>query len=179
MIKILHERVSNRRNEYEQYLTQHIAGVKLAYEKLKDVLLTESDLTVEEINALDMQIEQHDLSKYEDEEFYPYLYHFYPSNAGADNEDDYDKAWNHHQKHNPHHWQYWILQKDSGEQKILDMPENYVIEMLCDWMSFSIKNPESTAYKWWNDNQNKMVLSSGTKELINKYIEYFKTPLKK
>ena len=79
MIKILHERVSNRRNEYEAYLKQHINGVKKAYEQFKDVLLTESDLTVEDITMLDRQIELHDASKYEDEEFYPYLYHFYPS----------------------------------------------------------------------------------------------------
>ena len=178
MIKILHERVSNRRAEYEAYLEQHIGGVKKAYERFKDVLLTESDLTVEDLTALDNQIELHDMSKYEDEEFYPYLYHFYPSEAGADDEVAYDRAWNHHQKHNPHHWQYWILQKDSGKQVLLDMPENYVIEMLCDWMSFSLKNPESTAYKWWMDNQDKMVMSDGTKKLVNKYIEYFKEPLK-
>lgn len=179
MIKILHERVSNRREEYEEYLEQHIGGVKKAYEKFKEVLLTESDLTVEELTALDNQIDMHDASKYEDEEFYPYLHHFYPSGAGADSEEAYDRAWNHHQKSNPHHWQYWILQKDSGEQKVLDMPENYVIEMLCDWMSFSLKNPESTAYKWWTDNQDKMLMSEGTKNLVNKYIEYFKEPLER
>lgn len=177
MIRILHERVSNRREEYEEYLEQHIRGVKNAYEKFKDVLLTESDLTVEDLTELDNQIDSHDASKYEDEEFYPYLHHFYPSGAGADSEEAYDRAWNRHQKHNPHHWQYWILQKDSGEQKILDMPENYVIEMICDWQSFSLKNPESTAYKWWVDNQDKMIMSEGTKDLVNKYIEYFKEPL--
>ena len=59
------------------------------------------------------------------------------------------------------------------------MPENYVIEMLCDWMSFSLKNPESTAYNWWIDNQDKMVMSEGTKKLVNKYIEYFKNPLER
>ena len=179
MIKILHERVSNRREEYEVYLEQHIGGVKKAYEQFKDVLLTESDLTVEDLTELDNQIETHDASKYEDEEFYPYLYHFYPSQAGADNEEAYDRAWNHHQKRNPHHWQYWILQKDSGAQVLLDMTENYVIEMICDWHSFSLKNPESTAYKWWTDNQDKMIMSEGTKELVNKYIKYFNEPLER
>ena len=70
MIKILHERVSNRRAEYEAYLEQHIGGVKKAYEQFKDVLLTESDLTVEDVTNLDSQIEMHDASKYEDEEFF-------------------------------------------------------------------------------------------------------------
>ena len=173
MVKILHERVSNRRNEYEEYLKQHINGVQKAYALIKNNLkLSKVDLL-----ELDNIIKNHDMSKYEDEEFYPYLYHFYPSQAGVDIEEEYDKAWNHHQKHNPHHWQYWILQKDSGEQKILDMPEKYVIEMICDWHSFSIKNPKSTAYQWWVDNQHKLMLSDKTKNLVNNYIEYFKEPL--
>ncbi len=174
MIRILTERVSDRSEEYEEYLEQHISGVQKAYDMIKDNLEL-SELQLEELNN---QIRQHDASKYEDEEFYPYLHHFYPSRAGADNEELYDRAWNHHQKCNPHHWQYWILQKDSGEQKILDMPENYIIEMLCDWHSFSIKNPESTAYKWWIDNQDKMKMSENTIDLVNKYIEYFKEPLR-
>ena len=170
MLKILHERVSDRSNEYEEYLNQHILGVKRSYDMIKDIILTESDLDADDITKLELQIEKHDASKYEDEEWYPYLHHFYPSNTGKDNEDAYDKAWNHHQKCNPHHWQYWILQKDSGEQKILDMPENYVIEMLCDWSSFKYKNPESTANRWYNDNKDKMLLSDNTKKIIEKYL---------
>ena len=170
MVKILHERVSNRRNEYEAYLEQHIAGVKKAFEQFKKYLLTETDLSIEEMEQLEHLIANHDASKYEDEEFYPYLYHFYPSQAGQDNEIAYDRAWNHHQKHNPHHWQYWILQKDSGKQVILDMPEIYVIEMLCDWSSFQYKNPESTANKWYADNKDKMILSETTRNIIEKYL---------
>ena len=176
--KILTERVSNRRNEYEEYLEQHISGVKQAYEEFKDKLLTETDLTVEELSDLDNQIAEHDASKYEDEEFYPYLYHFYPSDAAPDNKESYDAAWNHHQKHNPHHWQYWILYKDSGSIVVLDMPEKYVIEMLSDWHSFSKKDPSSTAYSWWTNNREKMVMSDNTIALVEKYIEYFKEPLK-
>ena len=178
MIKILHERVKDRSEEYYEYLDQHITGVKKAYEIFKkEHILTETDFSIVEIELLDKQIAEHDASKYDDEEFYPYLHHFYPSEAGADNEILYDRAWNHHQKHNPHHWQYWILQKDSGKQVLLDMPENYVIEMLCDWHSFSLKDPNSTAHTWWMNNQDKMIMSEGTKDLVNRYIEYFKNPL--
>ena len=173
MIKIL-ESINDRQKEYEEYLETHISNVKKEYEIFKEHLLTESDLTVEELEMLDEQISNHDASKYEDDEFYPYLNHFYPTAGVEDNEEKYDMAWNHHQKSNPHHWQYWILQKDSGEQKILNMPENYVIEMLCDWSSFKYKNPKSTAYKWYNDNKDKMMLSDNTRKLVEKYIEFFK-----
>ena len=174
MIKILQERVSNRREEYEAYLEQHIGGVKKAYEKFKDVLLTESDLTVEDLTELDNQIAMHDASKYEDEEFYPYLHHFYPSGAGANDEVSYVRAWNHHQKHNPLHWLYWILQKDSGSQKILDMPEEYIIEMLCDWSSFQyVTDSESTANNWYSKNKDVMILSDNTKAIVEKYLKAF------
>ena len=70
------------------------------------------------------------------------------------------------------------MQRDSGEQVPLDIPEKYVIEMLSDWHSFSKKNPESTAYKWYNDNKDKMILSENTIKLIEKYIDLLKEPLK-
>lgn len=169
MIKILTERVNNRSEEYYEYLDQHISGVKKAFNEIKENL----DLNEYELEELEYQIEQHDKSKYEDEEFYPYLYHFYPSEAGKDTKEFYDAAWNHHQKSNKHHWQYWIIIKDGGEQYPLDMPLHYIIEMLCDWSSFKYKNPESTANKWYDDNKDKMILSDNTRktveELLNKF----------
>lgn len=182
MIKILETTfvAENKRTEYDRYLNIHISAVQQAYEEIfKELLLTESDLTVEDITKLEDNIKNHDNSKYYDEEYYPYLHWFYSSEAGADDEVAYDRAWNHHQKHNPHHWQYWILQKDSGKQVLLDIPENYVIEMLCDWSSFQYKNPESTANKWYNDNKDKMLLSENTRSLIEKYIKYCKEPLRR
>ena len=98
---------------------------------------------------------------------------FIRQKQGTDNEDEYNKVWNHHQKVNPHHWPYWILQKDSGEQIVLDMDEKYIIEMLCDWSSFKFKNPESMATKWYSDNKDKMILSDNTREIIEHYLSVF------
>ena len=170
-MKILTERVSDRSEEYYKYLENHIDGVKKSYESIKDDLLTIVDFNEHELDELEHKINNHDASKYDDVEFYPYLHHFYPSKAGADNEALYDEAWNHHQKCNDHHWQYWILQKDSGEQKILDMPLNCIIEMLCDWSSFKYNNPKSTAKNWYDNNKDKMLLSDNTKNKIEELLE--------
>lgn len=169
MIRILNERVNDRSEEYYQYLDQHISGVKKAFEEIKDNL----NLKDFELENLIKQIENHDASKYDDCEFYPYLYHFYPSEAEKDKKEFYDTAWNHHQKCNPHHWQYWVIIKDGGESYPLDMPINYIIEMLCDWSSFKYKNPESTANKWYSDNKDKMILSDNTRKIVEELLNKF------
>lgn len=174
MIKIICEKINNRRNEYEDYLTQHISAVQDVYKKLfKDLLLTESDLTIEELTQLEFNIENHDASKYTDEEFYPYLYWFYPSEAGIKSRESFDYACLHHYHYNPHHWNHWVLNDDENKNndKVLDMPEIYVIEMLCDWSSFKSKNPESTAHFWYTNNKDKMNLTDNTRALIEKYLE--------
>ena len=43
--------------------------------------------------------------------------------------------------------------------------------MLCDWHSFSYKNSESTANKWYNDNKDKMLLSDNTKKIIENILK--------
>ena len=163
----------DRIEEYEEYLKNHIENVKKSYDLIEDKLLIDSDLTVEELTQLNHNIENHDKSKYEDVEFYPYLCNFYPSNKNKLNQEEYDYAWLHHQHNNPHHWQHWILREDEGKLKTLDIPDIYIIEMLCDWSSFRYKNPESTANKWYNDNKDKMLLSENTTQKIEKYLKLF------
>lgn len=183
MIKILENTltVDDNRSKYEHYLREHISAVQQAYYDIfEDVILTESDLTVEDITKLEDNIRNHDNSKYYDEEFYPYLHWFYPEIETEKNRTEFDYACLHHYHHNPHHWNHWILNDDEDKDtdRVLDMPEIYVIEMLCDWQSFSKKNPESTAYQWWIDNQNKMKMTENTISLVNKYIKYCKEPLR-
>ena len=163
----------DRIEEYEEYLKNHIENVKKSYDLIEDKLLIDSDLTVEELTQLNHNIENHDKSKYEDVEFYPYLCNFYPSDKNKLNQEEYDYAWLHHQHNNPHHWQHWVLREDEGKLKTLDIPDIYIIEMLCDWSSFRYKNPESTANKWYNDNKDKMQLSQNTIQKIEKYLKLF------
>lgn len=170
MIEILHEKIQDRREEYEQYLKEHINGVKRSYNEIKDII-TELNLTDDDISFLENLINNHDKSKYGDEEFYPYLYYFYPSEEYKLNDNSFDYAWLHHIHNNPHHWQYWILKEDEGDVKLLDIPKIYIIEMLCDWHSFSYKNPESTANKWYNDNKDKMLLSANTRKIIENILK--------
>lgn len=85
------------------------------------------------------QLEEHDLSKFTHVEFNAYALHFHGGGAPA----AFAKAWNHHLHNNAHHWQHFMFAdgfnlKDAGiENGCLEMPENYMLEMVADWMGAS------------------------------------------
>lgn len=166
--------ISDLEQEYYDYLESHIAGVERSWnEILKPALLSNldiHDLTVEDLDIIDDQISRHDMSKYEDDEFEAYRKWFYPVDESEKDQRSFDLAWLLHQKRNPHHHQYWVLIRDEGELEPLDMPVNYIIEMLCDWSSFQYKTPGSTANKWYSENKDKMTLSDNTRKLVEKYL---------
>lgn len=170
-----------RSNEYNEYLNNHITGVIRSWNEILEPALLENlnehNITFEEFLNIEHIISNHDASKYESDEYDAYCNYFYPSAGFEKDEAAFDEAWLLHQKRNPHHWQYWILIKDEGVTELIDMPIRYICEMLCDWHSFTLRNPESTAYKWWMDNKDKMMLSPNTRDFIESIISYMKNPL--
>ncbi|WP_175639152.1 DUF5662 family protein [Metabacillus schmidteae] len=80
----------------------------------------------------------HDWSKFLPIEFMPYAKKFfYKDEKSAEDEMKWKKAWLHHQHKNKHHWEYWVV--DPNNKQALPMPRKYLIEMVCDWRSFSRK----------------------------------------
>lgn len=171
-----------RFKEYDQYLDMHIDGVQRSwYEILKPALKahTGHGITEDDIARADVVIPEHDDSKYMEDEYSAYCDHFYPCEGHPNDEDKFDKAWLLHQHRNPHHWQYWILNRESGEQVALDMPNEYICEMLCDWHSFTLRDPSSTAQNWWENNNMNMTLSNRTRNTVELLIDYMYEPLTK
>jgi hypothetical protein len=80
----------------------------------------------------------HDLSKFSPTEFFPYAKRFF-SGEQLSEEDElkWKHAWLHHQHKNKHHWEYWVV--DPINKIAVPMPRKYLIEMVCDWRSFSRK----------------------------------------
>lgn len=80
----------------------------------------------------------HDLSKFTPKEFFPYAKKFfYQGEKSLKDEMNWKYAWLNHQHHNKHHWEYWVI--DPSNNQALPMPRKYLIEMVCDWRSFSRK----------------------------------------
>ena len=119
--------------EYTQYIIEHKKNVEKAYHWLIDHGILDIR---ESIPSLCIE---HDVSKYQPEEYDAYDAYFYGGNRIKKAESDFNYAWLHHIHNNPHHWQYWVLINDDDGIKALEMPENYVYEMICDWLSFSHK----------------------------------------
>ena len=80
----------------------------------------------------------HDLSKYSHIEFSASAKHFQGGKkspiSAEKKETGYSMAWQHHQNHNPHHWEYWIDFDRNGNPRACKMPYKYVVEMVCDWI---------------------------------------------
>lgn len=77
----------------------------------------------------------HDWSKFSRHEFLPYARKFYSGQKSKHIDLEWEKAWLHHQKCNKHHWEHWVVNKHTKEA--LPMPKKYIVEMVCDWRSFS------------------------------------------
>jgi hypothetical protein len=91
--------------------------------------------------------------------------HYQPSPAFA-------AAWNRHEKWNKHHWQYWLLIWDRGEEEALPMPDVYRREMLADWIGAgkALGKPDTLA--WYTANKDKMRLHPETRTWIEYRLKF-------
>ena len=159
--------------EYDLYLQEHkenvFKGLEWIHENIPEVL--------EGCNypALEQQIRYgHDASKSEPDEYVAYDKYFYGRNRSFAVVEHFNQAWLMHQKRNPHHWQYWVLiNDDPGEGMIiLDMPYNYIIEMICDWWAFSwAKGDLREIFKWYVAHKDYMKLSDKTRKIVDNILK--------
>lgn len=117
------------------------------------------------IKVPESQLWRHDLSKFSYEEFGPYAMHFH--GGGAPNL--FSGAWLHHIHHNPHHWEHWIfpngfaIKGSQSEGGVMPMPENYIFEMVADWMGASYTYTGSWDLSGWlKGNIKKITLHTQT-----------------
>ena len=115
----------------------------------------------------------HDWSKFVPVEWSPYVQKFYGQPrvgevvAGVADNAAFERAWLHHLHANPHHWQHWILQEESGATKALRMSTGLVREMVADWMGAgrAITGRWEVA-EWYAKNRDKMLLHPETRAAV-------------
>lgn len=167
--------------DYFKYVTNHIKNVKKGYRWLKKNL--PEIFEGKNKFKISLAIALHDRSKFLlNKEFKSYRDYFYGDKNDEQNKDavhaNFQKAWNHHQKINKHHWQYWVLIKADGSYKVLDMPYENIIEMICDWWSFSWKTGNLyDIFSWYEKNKKGMILSPNTISTIEGILKKMKNKL--
>lgn len=154
---------------YDEYLYDHIKGVREAFEWLCDHDIVETDIYLP--NIID-----HDESKRDVEEYRAYDDYFYGTRS-AKVVEAFNYAWLHHIHHNPHHWQYWVLQHDDEPEEALEMPMEYVIEMICDWWSFSFKSKNLYEIFDWYEKHKGMKMHEKTRKVVEDILDKIKAEL--
>lgn len=165
---------------YDKYIEEHKKNVFKAFRWLNENL---PELFTDEEFKSDCRYLcefTHDLSKYDEDEYKAYDLYFYGRNRSYEVVQNFNKAWLAHIHNNPHHWQHWILINDNPDEGeiILDMPDKYIIEMICDWMSFSIaKGDLNELFNWYDEHKDYMKLSKYTRDHVNDALNMIKTKL--
>lgn len=117
----------------------------------------------------------HDLSKFSSKEFKPYAVKFFGNDVEYAYKHDYieeqfNKAWEHHYKHNKHHPEYW-----AGK----DMPFKYIRFMVCDLKAMSRKFG-GTAQEYYLKNYYKWDITHDTRhglEIVLDLIKEYNAPI--
>ena len=168
---------NQKEQEYLDYINLHRSNVKKAfYNYFKPLLDKEISpdenmpFSVEEfkstISNMDSRIEEHDQSKFGDNEFDGYRMKYYPTKYELSipdfdelSSDRVEECWRHHYLNNAHHPRYWY---NEATKESKDMNLESIIEMICDWLSFTYW--EKGKYKdyrlWWENDQEAQELKT-------------------
>lgn len=182
--------------QYDKYLKEHIANVYNGYLWIVghiDAKKIDELLPGIKWENLMVQLKLHDDSKYWSEEYEAYDAYFYgpdginDGNGGTKKasekvQEEFNKAWLHHIHHNPHHWQYWVLFEDepeTGEKYTsLDIPNDFILEMICDWWSFSwTKGDLFEVFNWWDRHIDSVVMTDSSRRKVESLLNLIKDGL--
>lgn len=149
-------------SSYKEYCENHIENVKKSFDFLKENV--PEIIQGLDLELLEKNISEHDSSKFSEKEIKGYENKFF----GNGDLDEFHKAFLDHIHHSPHHWQYWVLVHDNGkDDTLIEMPKEYVIEMICDWMSFSIaKDDLNELFEFYKNQKDIMRLNKKSKEFL-------------
>jgi hypothetical protein len=155
---------------YDTYIIEHCNAVKTAYEWLVRHKIIE--------NSYWPVINTHDVSKWSESEYNAYDKYFYGKSKTKEVKEAFNFAWLHHIHNNPHHWQHWVLVNDEDGTVALEMPEEYLVEMICDHWSFSHKTNNLTEiFDWYKKHKSNMILHPNTKKAYEAILDKIKAAL--
>lgn len=153
-----------KQQEYANYILEHVNNVMKAFHTYGELLCNELNVDYQEIEN---QIEYHDDSKCDKEEFDIYRAKFHPEPGEEPISDfEFNKAWLHHIHNNPHHPQYWVYyDEDTNNVTVYDMDDKYIIEMLLDWIAMGYKFND-TCYNYYESKGKNKLFADKTRTKV-------------
>lgn len=152
--------------KYDRYIEHHRKNVKQGYDWLSEYLPE----VLENTSNIEWLINfGHDQSKNEPDEYEAYDAYFYGNNRSYEVVENFNRAWLLHIHRNPHHWQHWVLINDDPElgETVLEMPYDYIIEMICDWWSFSWNSENlNEIFEWYAEHSEYIKLGVNTRKIV-------------
>lgn len=164
--------------QYDAYLERHRKNVKKSFNWLKRSLpeVIPDDL----LDTISFNIDFHDDTKTIPDEYDAYDAYFYGKKRTKAIENNFKMAWLAHIHRSPHHWQHWMLLNDDGSVNRLDMPYECIIEMICDWWSFSWQDDDVwEIFDWYEHNKKNIKLSKKTRETVEDILDKLEKKLTK
>lgn len=158
-------KIKKQEKRYFKYIKNHRQNILKAYEEMKECAIIFQLGGNDLFNDLLNRVIHHDESKYSLEEFDAYRKNFFPISQQEKelNKKDFDKAWEHHWKHNSHHWQYRqnkvSFDKNDREQ-LLDVLENVL-----DWMAMGYQFNDRP-YQYYENNKEHIKLCDEEKAFL-------------
>lgn len=145
-------------NSYDTYLREHKENVIKAYEWLKVNIESVGSVVRFNPERINEQIANHDVESTE----------------------EFNVAWLKHIHRNSHHWQHWVLINDDEENGIvaLKMPWIDILEMICDWWSFSWRSGNLyEIFDFYEAKKGYMMLHKETREELEGILRQMKEKL--
>ena len=149
--------------EYDALLERHRVNVKTGYSWIKKYMPE----ILESGYDYDWYINAHDLSKRNKDEYYACDAFIFGDRNDIEKREKYRRAQLYHRHRNPHHWEFWILYTSNTKQMVLDMDYQYIIEMICDWWSFSWESGDLfDIFDWYEAHKENIIMSKNTQATV-------------
>lgn len=168
--------------KYDIYLMEHRMGVRKALmwlsKRMPEIF---SELSVTESEELRYNIQHHDESKDRRDEYIAYDNFFYGTKEDIPDwkiKNDFNLAWLLHIHRNQHHWQYWVLIQDDKDTALIEIPTIYIIEMICDWWSFSWRSHNLfEIFEWYAKHRDNMLINPKSRSKIESILNKIRDEL--
>jgi hypothetical protein len=129
---------------------------------------------------------KHDWQKFLPREWFPYAQSFYNEDGSRRDwktrdsveTNQFDDAWNHHQKSCDHHWQHFLLVTDSDEprHRPLMMPVICIREMVADWVGAGRAiTGKIEVCDWYAKNKDKILLHPSNRLIVEDLLKDWET----